>query len=69
MGNNTIIYIKNKTNVCETQLKNKLVLYLANDGRERFKEVFNQIVFFNSSILIICKSPTLEHIFGMIVDF
>ena len=69
MGNNKIIYIKNKTNVCETQLKNKLVLYLANDGRERFKEVFNQIVFFNSSILIICKSPTLEHIFGMIVDF
>ena len=61
--------MKNKTNVCETHLKNKLVLYIAIDGGERFKEVFNQIVFFNSSILIICKSPTLEHIFGMIVDF
>ena len=59
----------NKTNVCETHLKNKLVLYIAIDGGERFKEVYNQTVFFNSSILIICKSPTLEHIFGMIVDF
>ena len=60
---------KNKTNIWETHLKNKLVFYLAIDGRERFKEALNQIAFLNSSILIICKSPPVEHIFGMIVDF
>ena len=61
--------MRNKTNVCETHLKNKLVLYLAINGRERFKDVFNQIVFLNSSILVFCKSPTVEHIFGVIVGF
>ena len=61
--------MKNKTNVCETHPKNKLVLYLAIDGREIFKDVFNQIVFLNSSILVFRKSPTVEHIFGMIVGF
>ena len=61
--------MKNKTNVCETHPKNKLVLYLAIDGREIFKDVFNQIVFLNSSVLVFCKSPTVEHIFGVIVGF
>ena len=57
--NNKIIYIKKRnmgrTNICEIHLKNELVLYLAIDGRESFKEALNQIVFFNLSILIICK--------------
>ena len=44
-----------RTNICETHLKNKQVLYLAIDDRERFKEALNQIVFFNLSILIISK--------------
>ena len=35
--------------------KNKQSLYLAIDDRERYKEVINQIVFFNLSVLIICK--------------
>ena len=44
-----------RTNICETHLKNEQVLYLPNDGRERFKKALIQIVFFNLSILIICK--------------
>ena len=44
-----------RPNICETDLKNKQVLYLAIDDRERFKVVVNQIVFFNLSILIISK--------------
>ena len=48
-------HIIGRTNICETHLKNKQVLYLTIDGRERFKEALNQIVFFNLSILIIWK--------------
>ena len=44
-----------RTNICETHLKNEQVLHLPIDGRERFKEALKQIVFFNLSILIICK--------------
>ena len=44
-----------RTNICETHLKNEQVLYLPIDGRERFKEALNQNLFFNLSILIICK--------------
>ena len=44
-----------RTNICEIHLKNEQVLYLAIDGRESFKEALNQIVFFNLSILLICK--------------
>ena len=44
-----------RTNICETNLKSKQDLYLAIDDRERFKEALNQIMFFNLSVLIICK--------------
>ena len=44
-----------RTNIYETHLKNKQFLYLAIDGRERFKEALNQILFFHLSVPIICK--------------
>ena len=46
-----------RINICETYVKNERALYLAIGGRERVKEALNQTVFFNLSILVICKPP------------
>lgn len=50
--------------------KNDQVLYLAIDGRERFKKAFNGIVFYEVTVLIFPeKSPVADHIFDMTAEF
>lgn len=46
------------------------MFYLAIDRRERFKKAFNDIVFYEVTVLIFPeKSPVADHIFDMTADF